>query len=144
MADQLAGQWYADAFDLPPVATPERIRQALATVYANNVLRFSNGRMGAVNGISIDGRVPEDEQAAEVWPGVTHALAALMMHNGMQEEALATAFGAVDSVWGETGCGLFFRTPEAWDANCNYRSSMYMRAGSIWGIWHAYQKRRGQ
>jgi hypothetical protein len=30
--------------------------------------------------------------------------------------------------------GYWFRTPEAWDVNGNFRASMYMRPAAIWAM----------
>jgi non-lysosomal glucosylceramidase len=55
MADQLAGQWYADLTGLGDlVPKPMRV-SALHKVYDTNVRKFAKGEMGAVNGIAADG-----------------------------------------------------------------------------------------
>ena len=137
MAGQLAGQWYAQALGLGDIVPPERTRSVLKKVYNYNVLRFGGGEMGAVNGMRPDGTVDRSSnQAAEVWTGVTYALAAFMLQNGMKEEALRTAQG-VYKVTYETK-GYWFRTPEAWDEGGNFRASMYMRPQAIWAMEHAY------
>ena len=55
MADQLAGQWYADATGLGTIVPDDRVETALRTVLARNVRGFGGGRMGAVNGTRPDG-----------------------------------------------------------------------------------------
>jgi len=30
--------------------------------------------------------------------------------------------------------GYWFRTPEAWDVEGNYRASMYMRPAAVWAL----------
>jgi hypothetical protein len=30
--------------------------------------------------------------------------------------------------------GYWFRTPEAWDVNGNFRASMYMRPAAVWAM----------
>ncbi len=135
MADQLAGQWYADATGLPPIAPPDHIRTALQTVYEYNVKRFADGQMGAVNGMRPDGQVDvSGEQSQEVWTGTTYALAAAMLHRGLTDEAWKTAWGVYHVTYHR---GYWFRTPEAYDINGNFRASMYMRPLSIWAIEHA-------
>jgi non-lysosomal glucosylceramidase len=48
MTDQMAGQWYAHACELPPVVLePAFAEAALKTVYDNNVMKFAHGRIGA-------------------------------------------------------------------------------------------------
>ena len=57
MADQLAGQWYADATGLGDLLPADRVETALRTIYRTNVCGFAGGRMGAVNGMRPDGTV---------------------------------------------------------------------------------------
>jgi non-lysosomal glucosylceramidase len=139
MADQLCGQWYADATGLPELAPDALVRTALATVVASNVRGFQGGEMGAVNGTRPDGSVDlSSEQSPEVWPGVVYALAAGLLHRGMDQEAWETARGAVQVTYRR---GYWFRTPEAWDAAGNFRASVYMRPLSIWAMEHALRVR---
>jgi non-lysosomal glucosylceramidase len=139
MADQLCGQWYADATWLPALAPDSVIRTALTTVVDCNVRGFAGGMAGAVNGTRPDGSVDRSsEQSPEVWPGVTYALAAALLHRGMDEEAWDTARGAVHVTYER---GYWFRTPEAWDEAGNFRASIYMRPLSIWAIEHALRSR---
>jgi non-lysosomal glucosylceramidase len=139
MADQLAGQWYADATGLGDVADPERVEQALRTVHAMNVAGFGGGEMGAVNGVRPDGSVDRSsEQSPEVWVGTTYALAAFMLGRGLDDEAWQTARGAWNVTYNR---GLWFRTPEAYDENGNYRASLYLRPLAIWAIEDAIARR---
>ncbi len=139
MADQLAGQWYADVTGLPAVVPEDHVRSVLETVYRHNVLGFADGQMGAVNGVRPDGSLYTDsDQAEEVWVGVTYALAAFMLHRGMDEAAWQTAFGAYRVTYER---GLWFRTPEAWDKDGNFRASMYLRPGAIWAMEYALRRR---
>ena len=72
MADQLAGQWYADATGLGDLVSPDRVLTALRTIYEANVLGFGGGDMGAVNGMRPDGSIDDStEQSAESWTGTT-------------------------------------------------------------------------
>ena len=141
MADQLCGQWYADVTGLGELLPAERVETALRTIHAHNVRRFGGGRMGAVNGMRPDGSVDtSSEQSSEVWVGATYALAALMLGRGMTEEAWRTAWGAWNVTYNR---GLWFRTPEAYDRDGNYRASMYLRPLAIWAIEDALARRRG-
>jgi non-lysosomal glucosylceramidase len=141
MAGQLAGQWYADATGLGDLVAPDRIATTLRTIYAANVLGFAGGRMGAVNGTLPDGSVDRSSmQSAEVWVGVTYALAALMLGRGLRDEAWHTARG-VASVTYEGG--LWFRTPEAYDEDGDYRASLYLRPLTIWAMEHALGRGAG-
>jgi non-lysosomal glucosylceramidase len=139
MADQLAGQWYADATGLGDLVPPERILTALRSVYQANVLGFGGGDMGAVNGIRPDGSIDEStEQSAESWTGTTYGLAAFMIGRGLTEEGWRTAHGAYHVTYDR---GLWFRTPEAYLQNGDYRAAMYLRPLAIWAIEHALHQK---
>jgi non-lysosomal glucosylceramidase len=141
MADQLAGQWYADATDLGDLVSAERVMTALRTVYELNVLGFGGGDMGAVNGVRPDGSVDEStEQSAESWTGTTYALAAFMIGRGLVEEGWRTAHGTFAVTYGR---GLWFRTPEAYLGDGQFRAAMYLRPLAIWAIEHALRRRVG-
>jgi non-lysosomal glucosylceramidase len=141
MADQMAGQWYARACGLLPIVPEDQVRSALRTVYEFNVRRFAGGHRGAVNGMRPDGRVDTTSmQSQEVWPGTTYAVAAAMLQEGLVEEALRTAEGAVQTTYADKG--YWFQTPEAWDSRGNYRAIAYMRPLAIWAIQWAWERRR--
>jgi non-lysosomal glucosylceramidase len=138
MADQLAGQWYADALGLPDIAPAEHLDAALKTIYANNVQGLAAG-MGAVNGMRPDGTVDtSSNQSQEVWTGVSYALAAQMLQRGLLEEGWITAWGVADVTYNRGG--FWFRTPEAYRSDLSYRAGLYMRPLSIWAIEHALQR----
>lgn len=137
-ADQLAGQWYADLTGLGDLVPREMRLKALRKIFEFNVMKFANGEMGAVNGVAPDGSIVHtNEQIQEVWTGTTLGLAALMLAEGLDAEAYRTAWGVYHVTY-ETK-GYWFRTPEAWDITGNYRASMYMRPGAIWGMEIAQQ-----
>ncbi|HVL54091.1 MAG TPA: non-lysosomal glucosylceramidase, partial [Vitreimonas sp.] len=132
MADQLVGQWYADVCGLGDLVPPDRVRSSLERVFELNVCGFADGRMGAVNGMRPDGSVDaSSEQSQEVWVGTTYALAAFMIGRGLVEEGWSTAEGVARVVWER---GLWFRTPEAFDLEGNFRASLYLRPLAIWAI----------
>jgi non-lysosomal glucosylceramidase len=140
MADQLAGQWYADVTGLGDLLPPDRVDAALRTIHEHNVLRFGGGRMGAVNGMRPDGSVDaSSEQSAEVWVGTTYALAAFMIGRGLVDEGWQTARGVAEVVYDR---GLWFRTPEAYDERGDFRASIYLRPLAIWAIEEALRRRR--
>jgi non-lysosomal glucosylceramidase len=140
MADQLAGQWYADATGLGDILPADRVETVLRTIHARNVLGFAGGRMGAVNGMRPDGSVDDSsEQSAEVWVGTTYALAAFMIGRGLVDEGWATARGAAAVTYER---GLWFRTPEAFDGNGDFRASIYLRPLAIWAIEEALGRLR--
>jgi non-lysosomal glucosylceramidase len=139
MADQLAGQWYADATGLGDLLPRDRVETALRTIHRLNVCGFEGGRMGAVNGIRPDGTVDHSsEQSAEVWVGTTYALAAFMIGRGLVEEGWQTARGAAAVTYER---GFWFRTPEAYDAAGDFRASLYVRPLAIWAIEEALTRR---
>ncbi len=132
-ADQLAGQWYANMTGLGDLVPRDMRQKALKKIYDFNVMKFANGEMGAVNGMSADGSIiKSNEQVQEVWTGTTFGLAALMLSEGMKDEAYRTAWGVYHVTY-ETK-GYWFRTPEAWEISGNYRASMYMRPAAIWAM----------
>ncbi len=132
-ADQLAGQWYSNMTGLGDIVPGNMQRSALKKIFEFSVMKFADGNMGAVNGIAPDGSlVTTNEQVQEVWTGTTLGLAALMLSEGMKDEAFRTAWGIYHTTY-ETK-GYWFRTPEAWDITGNYRASMYMRPAAIWAM----------
>jgi non-lysosomal glucosylceramidase len=133
MAEQLAGQWYANLTGLGDLVPVEMRRSALQHVFDYNVMKFNNGEMGAINGISKDGQLLHDNnQVEEVWVGTTFSVASHMLSEGMHDQAFKTAKGVYNVVWRDRG--YFFRTPEAYDSRGLYRASMYMRPGAIWSM----------
>ncbi|XP_023000039.1 non-lysosomal glucosylceramidase [Cucurbita maxima] len=134
-ADQLAGQWYTASSGLPPLFDDFKIKSALKKIYDFNVMKIRGGRMGAVNGMHPNGKVDETcMQSREIWTGVTYGVAATMILAGMEEEAFKTAEGIFLAGWSEEGFGYWFQTPEAWSTDGHYRSLIYMRPLSIWGM----------
>jgi non-lysosomal glucosylceramidase len=133
MSDQLAGQWYANLTGLGDLVPANMRVSALKKIFEFNVMKFGDGDMGAINGMTTDGRIPTDnEQIQEVWVGTTFGLCAEMMAEGLRQQAFATAKGIYDVVYEKKG--YWFRTPEAWGTNGMYRASMYMRPGAIWSM----------
>jgi non-lysosomal glucosylceramidase len=132
-ADQLAGQWYANMTGLGDLVPHEMQVSALKKIFAFNVMKFGNGEMGAANGMSAKGAILSDnEQGREVWAGTSFGLAALFASEGLQDEAYKTVWGLYHVIY-ETK-GYWFRTPEAWDVNGNFRASMYMRPTAAWAM----------
>jgi non-lysosomal glucosylceramidase len=134
-AEQLAGQWYANMTGLGNIVPPDMQRKALKKVFDFNVMKFGKGEMGAVSGMAADGSIihkNDNQQVGEVWTGATFSIAALMLSDGMKEEAYRTAWGVYHVVY-ETK-GYWFRTPEAYDITGNFRASMYMRPAGIWAM----------
>ncbi|XP_016103390.1 non-lysosomal glucosylceramidase-like [Sinocyclocheilus grahami] len=144
MSDQCAGHWFLRASGLGDddyQAFPkEKICSALKSVFDLNVMSFSDGQMGAVNGMRPEG-VPDRSsvQSDEVWVGVVYGLAATMIHEGMIEEGMRTAEGCYRAVWERMG--MAFQTPEAYCEKGIYRSLAYMRPLSIWAMQLALNNR---
>ncbi|XP_020519085.1 non-lysosomal glucosylceramidase isoform X2 [Amborella trichopoda] len=134
-ADQLAGQWYARACGLVPIVDDEKAQSALEKVYQFNVLKLGDGKRGAVNGMLPNGTVDMSTmQSREIWTGVTYAVAAAMIQEGMEDSAFKTAEGIYEASWSPEGLGYSFQTPEAWNTNGEFRSLSYMRPLAIWAI----------
>ncbi|ERN18870.1 non-lysosomal glucosylceramidase isoform X1 [Amborella trichopoda] len=134
-ADQLAGQWYTFGSGLPCLFDEAKIRSALQKIYDYNVMRVKGGRMGAVNGMSPDGKVDVTcMQSREIWTGVTYSVAATMIHAGLEHQGFTTAEGIFRAGWSEDGYGYWFQTPEAWTIDGHYRSVIYMRPLAIWAM----------
>ncbi|PON63758.1 Beta-glucosidase GBA2-type [Parasponia andersonii] len=134
-ADQLAGQWYTASSGLPSLFDDHKIRSALQKIYDFNVMKVKGGRMGAVNGMHPNGKVDETcMQSREIWTGVTYGVAATMILAGMEEQAFTAAEGIFTAGWSEEGYGYWFQTPEAWTIDGHFRSLIYMRPLSIWGM----------
>ncbi|XP_004495235.1 uncharacterized protein [Cicer arietinum] len=137
-ADQLAGQWYTSSSGLPSLFDDFKIKSSLQKVFDFNVMKVKGGRMGAVNGMHPSGKVDETcMQSREIWTGVTYGVAATMILAGMEEEAFKTAEGIFLAGWSEDGYGYWFQTPEAFTIDGHYRSLIYMRPLSIWGMQYA-------
>jgi len=132
-ADQLAGQWYANITGLGDLVPHDMQTKTAKKIYDFNVMKFEDGNLGAVNGMAPDGSlVTTNEQVQEVWTGTTFGAAALMLTEGLKDEAFKTAWGVYHTTY-ETQ-GYWFRTPEAWDRTGHYRASMYMRPAAIWAM----------
>lgn len=61
-----------------------------------------------------------------------------MYQQGLREEAWQTAWGLYNVTC--VTRGLWFRTPEAWDQNGDFRASMYTRPQAIWALEYAYRQ----
>uniref|UniRef100_A0A3Q2XUW4 Non-lysosomal glucosylceramidase n=1 Tax=Hippocampus comes TaxID=109280 RepID=A0A3Q2XUW4_HIPCM len=145
MSDQCAGQWFLRASGLGEgdfqVFPKENIRAALQSVFDLNVMSFSSGQMGAVNGMRPEGVADRSSvQSDEVWIGVVYGLAATMIHEGMLAEGMRTAEGCYRTVWERLG--MAFQTPEAYCEKGIYRSLAYMRPLSIWAMQLALNRSR--
>ncbi|KAF2290445.1 hypothetical protein GH714_013213 [Hevea brasiliensis] len=140
-ADQLAGHWYARACGLSPIVDEEKVKSSLEKIHKFNVLKVKDGMRGAVNGMLPDGRVDMSAlQSREIWPGVTYAVAASMIQEGMVDMAFQTAVGIYEAAWSQEGLGYSFQIPEGWNTDDQYRSLCYMRPLAIWAMQWALSK----
>ncbi|KAI0227691.1 Non-lysosomal glucosylceramidase [Lamellibrachia satsuma] len=140
-ADQLAGYWFLKASSIPDdtVFQKEHILSALETIFKCNVMPFSHGTMGAINGMRPNGQKDLTSiQSEEFWTGVTYSLGAIMLQVGLVEKGWQTAYGSYHTCYERYG--LAFQTPEAYLDNRQYRSLGYMRPLSIWAIQQAIEQ----
>ncbi|XP_011497450.1 PREDICTED: non-lysosomal glucosylceramidase [Ceratosolen solmsi marchali] len=142
MSDQLCGHWILRACGFTYEAFPEdRVKSSLKTIFQNNVMKYRNGQQGAVNGCLPTGSVDYSSiQSEEMWTGVAYGLAALLIHEGMIEEAFRTSEGVYRTIYEKIGMG--FETPEALYEQKVYRAIGYMRPLSIWAMHHAWTTRK--
>ncbi|MBV6623621.1 MAG: bile acid beta-glucosidase [Rivularia sp. (in: Bacteria)] len=134
MADQLCGQFYARLLQLPDIVPPECTVSALNSVYDACFLKFNEGKLGAANGLRVDGS-PENPDAThplEVWTGINFGIAAFLVQMGMKSEAFKLTEAVVNQIYEN---GLQFRTPEAITAAGTFRACVYLRAMAIWAIY---------
>ncbi len=137
-ADQLLGQWWANLLDLGYLLPRERVRSALEAIY-----RYCwRGRLdlpehkqrvfadpwerGLLNCAWPDDGRPEHPvlYCDEVWTGIEYEVAALLLHEGMVEEALQIIRAARDRYTGNQ------RNPYS-EIECG---SHYARAMSSWSL----------
>jgi non-lysosomal glucosylceramidase len=137
MSDQLAGQWYAGALGLPPIVDPARAQAALTTIHDNNFKRFAGGTRGVVNVMTAAGGVDATSvQTREAWIGTSWGVVAALIQAGLTAQAEEIGASLYDTIWNTDQ--LWFRTPEAWDANGVIRAPYYMRATTLWAVKRAY------
>jgi len=67
-----------------------------------------------------------------VWVGTSFGFSALLLSEGMRDEAYRTAHGLYHVIYESKG--YWFLTPEAWDVTGNFRASMYMRPAAVWAM----------
>ena len=141
LADQLAGTWYALLLGLPLPHPCERVDRALTTVLGSNVRGFAGGRLGAVNGRSPLGgpAASRAAQASEVWVGVSWAIASLCLLLHRDADAWELGEALYRTIYEESG--LWFRTPEAWTAERQFRAQSYHRPLAVWSLYTALRVR---
>jgi len=140
-ADQLAGTWYALLLGLPPPHLLERVERSLTAVLSTNLRGFAHGRLGVVNGRSPQGGPAEGgaEQADEVWVGVCWGIASLCLLLGRDADAWELGEALYRTIYEESG--LWFRTPEAWNEERQFRAQIYHRPLAVWSLYTALRVR---
>lgn len=84
----------------------EKAESALNKVYSFNVMKVKDGKRGAINGMRPDGQIDMTAmQSREIWSGVTYAVSAGMIHEGMVETGFNTAKGVYEASWAADGLG---------------------------------------
>lgn len=97
---------YARACGLSSIVDENKATSALQTVFKYNVMKVKDGKRGAVNGMLPDGKVDMSSmQSREIWSGVTYAVAATMIQEGMIDMAFQTASGVYEAAWAKDGLG---------------------------------------
>ena len=141
LTDQLAGTWYALLLGLPLPHPCERVDQALTTVLGSNFRGFADGRLGPVNGRSPDGGPAAcgATQASEVWVGVSWAIASLCLLLDRDADAWELGEALYRTIYEESG--LWFRTPEAWTRERQFRAQLYHRPLAVWSLYTALRLR---
>ena len=118
-ADQLAGQWYANMTGLGDLVPHEMQLAASKKIFDFNVMKFGGGEMGAANGMAADGSILSDnEQGLEVWVGTSFGFAALLLSEGMRDEASEQALAAAFHKDGYRDVKRFRRTDDVADEEC--------------------------
>ena len=91
---------------LSPIVDEDKMRSSLEKVYEYNVKQVKDGKRGAVNGMLPDGTVDHSAmQSKEIWAGVTYAVAATMIQEGMPASGFKTANGVHHAAWSQEGLG---------------------------------------
>ncbi len=138
MAAQLAGHWYLDLFDVRPVIEKKRMGSIFDTICRFNFRNFCQGARGVVNGRTVSGGAVRDEQGNDVWVGVNFMLASHLFLYDRSRSCWSILRSMYDGIYRR---GFLFRTPESWDASDGFSASMYMRAGAVWAVEYALEKR---
>src|SRR5262249_38554586 len=105
---------------------------SLTTVLRSNLRGFARGRLGVVNGRSPRGGPAEGgaEQAEEVWVGVCWGIASLCLLLGRDADAWELGEALYRTIYEESG--LWFRTPEAWNGDRQFRARPCPRPCAVW------------
>lgn len=135
-ADQLLGQWWAHLLDLGHVLPEEHVRKAMGALYKHNWRTslaehrhnqrvFAEGtEKGLLTCTWPQGGRPDNPMlyCDEVWTGLEYHVAATLLYEGLEDEALHVVAGARErytgaqrNPWSEIECGGFYaRAMSAW------------------------------
>ncbi len=82
MSDMCCGHWFLRASGFKhETFEKEKIKSCLETIYEYNVMKYADGKKGAVNGMRPNGEIDTTSiQSEEMWIGVTDSLASLMIY----------------------------------------------------------------
>lgn len=103
-ANQLMGQWFSHMLNLGHIVPQWYIKKALKTVFKYNA---AMSRYGAVNSVrSINSKVhgthgnvdTSNYHASNIWPGISYALSALAIYEGMTTDGLVLAKKVWDNI----------------------------------------------
>ena len=142
MADQLAGQWYADATGLGDLLPAERVETALRTIHARNVCgvrRRADGRRQR----DAPGRHGRRVERA-VGRGVGRDdLCAGRIHDRPRARRRGLGDGRAAPRRSPTSAACGSARPRRTTPNGDFRASIYLRPLAIWAIEEALRRRRG-
>jgi len=136
MTAQLAGQWYLDQMHLPAVIDENTTKKILKKIYQVNFKNYAKGKVGVVNGRTINGEPVLCEQGNDVWVGVNFAFVAQLVQHGFKKEARKIIDVIYKQIYEK---GFLFRTPESWDEDDQFIATMYMRPGAVWALYDFYK-----
>ncbi len=137
ISDQILGQWHAEVAGLGHFLSPEKVRTALASVYANNfrasladhfnpcrnyAYEDEGGLLIATYPKGVRQPMVAAPYAEEVWTGVEYMSASHLIMNGLVEEGMDIVRAARDrhdgsrrNPWNDIECGSYYaRSMSAW------------------------------
>lgn len=134
MSDSVFGLLPAGKAGIKNMLPEEHVRSHLLSAYENNFTSFADGTYGtllvaepSVQKYEKDGG--DEMQVNEVLVGSSWVLAACLMEFGLEEESRKLAAAMRDSM---KRYALYYRTPEAWTGDGQFRAPMNMRPLAVW------------